>query len=391
MPSRVLLLTFEFPPHPGGIGRYARQIAGELSAHDVEVAVLAARGRASRDAIQEHDAALPFRVTRYPKIPLRPLSVLNRFRVAMAECRRFAPDLSFVCNYGSAHLAGVLRARFGVDYVVMGHGTEFLSHSRGLDRILYVRLLKRARGYLSNSRHTQGIMCDFIGVEKESIRVVPLGADSDVFTPTHEKEAAALRKTLHLEDAFVMLTVGRIGERKGHDVAIRAMAQLAPRHPALRYVIVGQGPLRNDLRRLAAEHGIADRVLFAGFVDDADLPAFYQMADLFVLPSRLTRAGETEGFGIVICEANLMGVPAIGTSGCGIEDALVDGVTGMLVKPDSVTELANALDRFLSDRSLVDTMGKRAREHALANHTWNRTGERTFEYLNSVLRNGSTR
>ena len=383
MLKRLLLLTFEFPPHPGGIGTYAYQMASQLSAHDIDVTVLATRGKASPQAISQHDAELPYRVKRYPDLRPRPLSLLNRFRVAMDECRRFDPDLVLVCNYGSTHIAGVLSARFGVEYVVAGMGSEFLSHYRGIERSAYTRLLKNARGCLAISRYTRGLMCDFLGSSESSIPVITLGADSEVFRATGTDRSQVLRRKYGLEDETVLLTVGRLSERKGQDVAIRAVAQLASRYPELHYVIVGQGPSRESQSRLATELGVQDRVHFAGFVAASDLPGYYEMADLFVLPSRATANGEVEGFGIVICEANLMGIPAVGTSGSGIEDTMVDGVTGFLVKPDSVASLASGIEALVADTSFRHRMGEAAREHAAAKHTWQRTGENTLDYLRS--------
>jgi phosphatidylinositol alpha-1,6-mannosyltransferase len=133
--------------------------------------------------------------------------------------------------------------------------------------------------------------------------------------------------------------------------------------------------------QLAKDLGVEDRIHFAGFVESAELPAHYELADLFVLPSRTTGNGEVEGFGIVISEANLMGLPAVGTSGSGIEDAIVDRVTGLLVEPDSVDAIEAGIEALVSDVSYCHRMGETAREHALANHTWQQTGEKTLEYL----------
>lgn len=381
MLDRLLVLTCELPPQPGGIGTYTHQVARQLTDRGVDVLVLATCGEASPEAVALHDAMAPYSVKRFPQLAFRSLSILNRFRMAMDECRRFDPDLVLVCDYGSTYLARALAARFGVGYVVMGHGSEFLLHRQGIESICYAKSLKRAQGYLANSRYTQRLMCDFMGSDESSVAVIPLGADSDLFQPTDCGQASLLRESLGLHGKTVMLTVGRLWERKGQDVAVRALGELATKYPHLHYVIVGQGTTRDFLAQLAADLGVEDRVHLVGFVPDAELPAYYELADLFVLPSRITEGGAVEGFGIVISEANLMGIPAVGTSGSGIEDAIVDGVTGILVKPDSVADLARGIESLVGDPDYRRTMGESAQQHAVANHTWRQTGARTLEYL----------
>lgn len=384
MLKRVLVLTFEFPPQPGGIGTYAHQVAKGISDRGVEVSLVAACGKVSMESIREHDANLPYRVRRFPRRYLRSVSLLNRFLVAIDECRRFSPDLVLVCNYGATYLAGLLSVLFGVEYVVMGHGTEFLAHQKGVEGKVYTRLLKRARSCLANSRYTRDLMCDAMGVEEQKVEVIPLGADSDLFIPGKGSDVEALRQQVGGPDRFVMLTVGRLSERKGQEVAIRSLAELADEHPSLSYVIVGRGPSLDKLKALAAELGVADRVHFAGMVEDEELPAYYEMADLFVLPSRQTQSGEVEGFGIVVCEAGLMQVPAVGTRGSGIEDAIIDGVTGVLVQPDSHMGLAAAIEEMIVNADRRQELGIAARANAMENHTWDKVGARTVKHLRSV-------
>jgi len=153
------------------------------------------------------------------------------------------------------------------------------------------------------------------------------------------------------------LIVGRLasGERyKGHDPLLEAVARLASEHPTLRLVVAGDGDDRPRLEARAQEHGIADRVRFTGFVDEATLAALYARCALFAMPS------SDEGFGFVYLEAMRAGKACIALARSASAEIVADGETGLLVAP-GVAPLAAALDTLLRDPALAAAMGKAGR------------------------------
>jgi len=174
--------------------------------------------------------------------------------------------------------------------------------------------------------------------------------------------------------AGVILTVGRLIERKGHDIVIRAMARLASEFPAARYVVVGDGPRGPYLRDLVASVALQDRVVFVGEVRKEDLPLYYQAADVFAMVSRAReRQGDVEGFGLVYLEAGACAKPVVAGRSGGVPDAVVDGVTGLLVSPESVEEVADALARLLRDRELAAKLGQAGRQRVEREMNWENT------------------
>jgi phosphatidylinositol alpha-1,6-mannosyltransferase len=150
--------------------------------------------------------------------------------------------------------------------------------------------------------------------------------------------------------------------RKGQDTVIRALPQVAALVPGVRYVIVGDGPMRSHLADLAAATGVASRVDFRGFAADDDLPVLYAAADVFAMVSRhLAAAGDVEGFGIVYLEANAAGRAVVAGRSGGVEDAVIDGETGVMVDPESIDEVAEALIRLLRDDDLRRRLGEQGR------------------------------
>jgi len=175
----------------------------------------------------------------------------------------------------------------------------------------------------------------------------------------------------HLQEKNVVLTIARLVERKGIDVVIKAMPMVLEAIPNVVYLVIGLGPYKGKLERLARDLGLEGRVIFVGHVSDEELPLYYCACDVFVLVSRtLTDKGEMEGFGIVYLEAGACGKPVVAGRGGGVEEAVEDGVTGLLVDPLDVGEIAEAIVRILKDKELAKRLGENGRKKAMKQPDW---------------------
>jgi len=160
-----------------------------------------------------------------------------------------------------------------------------------------------------------------------------------------------------LHNKRVVLSVGRLVQRKGFDRTLEAFAQVAPDHKNTNYAIVGEGPYKDDLLHIAKTLGIENRVQFTGSIDNKELAQWYLRCELFLMPSRELDNNDVEGFGTVFLEANSFGKPVIGGKSGGISDAVVDGETGYLVDPTDVTMIATAMNRLLNEESTAIQLG----------------------------------
>jgi glycosyltransferase involved in cell wall biosynthesis len=202
------------------------------------------------------------------------------------------------------------------------------------------------------------------------VEVVHLGADLAVEDPA----------SLPSRNGEVrIVTVAHLVARKRHEVVLRALASLHPsRRPV--YVIIGDGPLREPLERLAAELGVADRVRFLGQLPNPEAVARAAGCDLFVMP------GVEEPFGVAFVEAMAAGLPAIGSRGeGGPEDIAAAGEGMVLVAPDDIQALAGELDRLCADRDELRRLGAAARRTVAAGFTWERCGEQTIAAYRAAL------
>jgi phosphatidylinositol alpha-1,6-mannosyltransferase len=167
----------------------------------------------------------------------------------------------------------------------------------------------------------------------------------------------------------MILSVGRLVARKGFDLAIRAVAELRAECPGLQYLIAGDGPERSALEQLVREHDLIGRVHFLGHVDEATKWSAYDLCDVFVMPNRVLGGANWEGFGIVFLEAALSGRPSVGGRTGGVSDAIIHDVTGLLVDPESPSELTGALRRLLQEPELRERLGRAGFERARTQFT----------------------
>lgn len=176
----------------------------------------------------------------------------------------------------------------------------------------------------------------------------------------------------------LFLCIGRLAETKGFDTAIRAMGELKKRGLTPRLDMIGDGPDRSALEALAREQGVAEQVAFRGWVAQTELLPLYRRAWLLVAPSRVLANGRRDGIPNVIVEALAMGLPCAGTRAAGLEEAITDGVNGVLAPPDDAVALAAAIEPLLRDPAKLDRMSEAARARILGEFDADRNFERLW-------------
>jgi len=252
-------------------------------------------------------------------------------------------------------------------WVYGGETTDAYKRSRVEERVV-ARLLGGCAYLVTNSPVVTREFLDYGIPEERIIEIIP-AVDSETFSPG--ERPIHLVERFGLEGKRVLLTVSRLTKRKGHDLVLRALALLRDREE-LHYVVVGSGEDRERLESIVEELGLAGRVSFAGRVDDAELPDYYRLCDIYVMPNRevLESTDSVEGFGISFIEANACGKPVIAGRSGGTDAAVVDGVTGYRVDPEDPEELAGRIRRLLDDPETAAEMGRRGRERVLAEFSW---------------------
>ena len=202
---------------------------------------------------------------------------------------------------------------------------------------------------------------------QKMVKIAP-GIDVDHFSP---QNSAQLRKELKIDEKRVIVSVGRLVHRKGQDHLIQAMPEILKRVPDAHILMVGQGPYLSHLKKLVQELNLVDHVSFIGRIQYAQLPQYICAGDIFAMPSRSRFFGlEVEGLGIVYLEASACGLPVIAGSSGGAPDAVLAGVTGMVVDGENNQEIAAGAIKLLQDLPASKAMGLAGREWIIENWRW---------------------
>ncbi|OAA28286.1 phosphatidylinositol alpha-1,6-mannosyltransferase [Frankia sp. EI5c] len=350
---RVLAVTNDFPPRPGGIQAYVHNFASRLPSDEVVVYAPAWRGAA------EFDAAAPFPVVRHPTSLMLPTpDVLRRAReIARAER----------CDtlwFGAAAPLGLLGARLRRDIGVRRVVASTHGHEVGWAALPGSRQVLRRIGsttdvvtYLTD--YTRVRLAPAFGPRPDLARL-PSGVDPDLFRPGEGRDE--MRKRYGLDGRPVVVCVSRLVPRKGQDMLIRALPALRRRVPGAALLLVGGGPYRQELARLVRENDVADHVVLTGSVPWEELPAHYAAGDVFAMPCRSRRAGlEVEGLGIVYLEASATGLPVVAGRSGGAPDAVLDNRTGVVVDGQDLRGLVRAVGDLLADPDRARSMGTAGR------------------------------
>ena len=270
---------------------------------------------------------------------------------------------------GQAHYSLLLPAwaisrQRRIPFGVFTHGLDLLYPQTTRYRTLFNYLLRAADIVFANSGTTERILLD-LEIDKTRVEVIYPSASNDIGRLDNSL-MDSIRDKHGLVGRKCILTVGRLVERKGHDIVLQAMPQILRAVPDAHYVIVGKGESESRLRSLVQQLDIESRVTFVGFVEDAEVAAYYAVCDVFAMISRsIAEKGDIEGFGIVYLEANVMGKPVVAGNSGGVPEAVLHGVTGLLVDPTNVEEVSQAIARLLQDPELACRLGKQGQQRAV--------------------------
>ncbi len=238
---------------------------------------------------------------------------------------------------------GLVAAICGQKFMLTSHGGDLFALRGGAMKILKRWVLTRAKLVTVVSR-TMREECVALGVPAQDVRVRSMGVDTQtLFTPP---------PTTVNEAREGLLYVGRLVEKKGVPILLRAMAILKERGLEPKLTIVGDGPDRGDILQLASELKLDADVVFTGAMSNDKLPDFYRKASIFILPSIVSSDGDQEGLGLVTVEAMACGCPVVASALPAVLDVIDDGINGLLTEPGCAESLAERIASLIANGAL---------------------------------------
>ncbi|WP_375234803.1 glycosyltransferase family 4 protein [Winogradskyella sp.] len=363
--KHIVLLTSEFPPLPGGIGNHAYNLAEYLQQSGYKVSVIADQ----RDSIENEtkfDSELQSNVYRVALKRTRYFMYVKRIWL----CFKLSKSADYLICSGKFPLwiGAILKPIISAKTIAVIHGTEVNFTNPKLKKSINSSL-NRFDKIIAVSSFTKALVDDLI---LKNITVIPNGFS---VSRLEDNNTDILELVGHPK----LLTVGNVTERKGQANVIKHLPDLIKKYPDLHYHCVGFETEADACVDLAKSLDVFEYVTFHGHVTHKQLKSFYENADICVMLSKTMQTGDVEGFGIALIEANHFGLPTIGAKGCGIEDAVSNEKSGLLIDGQDSKEFVNAVIMILDNKATYEKGAKSWSEL----HQWQHIIKHYIDFIDS--------
>jgi phosphatidylinositol alpha-1,6-mannosyltransferase len=380
----TLVVTNDFGPRSGGIETFIHGLLTQASKNQQRNFVVLTSLQTPQSEVTKFDQKMweenRIKVIRDTAKVLLPTPRLAKKAIDLFVAHK-CENVIFGASAPLGLLAKSLRKAGAKHIVALTHGHEVWWARMPLFSATLRRIGAQADQMTYLGEFTRGAVANALLREDHSKLVhLPPGVDLSHFAPA--AKSVELQKKWGIEDAPVIVSIGRLVARKGSDQLIKAMPEVLQQFPKSKLLLVGTGNYQKRLEKLVCNLKVQDSVIFTGRVEHDLLPDYYRLGDIFAAPCRSRYGGlEVEGLGIVYLEASACGVPVIAGKSGGAPDAVLDGKTGLLVNGRDHREVGAALIKLLSDLPLRQKMGADGRVWMEQLWSWEGIGARFEEII----------
>lgn len=368
--KKILFITSEFPPGPGGIGNHAWNLAQNLN-KSVQLDVLTISDYIDKNDAEAFDSESDLNIFRFKRYPFHLLTLLHRIYQIVKSVLLNKYTHCILSGYFSIFMSPMIKF-INIRLRIIGvlHGSELLQTNSFL--ILWVKFsLKTLTSIISVSNYTKGLLPFQVSKKQKNI-VIPNGVNNKIKLYSIESN-----QKISFRGSPCLLTVGSISHRKGQINLVHALPKIKLFFPDVHYHCVGLPFDKGNIVKIAKKLNVLENISFHGFIENNKLASIYKQADILIMLSQNKIESSAEGFGIAILEANLFGVPTIGSIKTGIEDAVENNKTGILVDPYSSVEIIDAMKLILDNHGYY---GERAKDWA-SKHSWENIADKYLKVI----------
>ncbi len=350
MNIRTLLVTKEYPPFKGGIANYYYNLASHFPYHETFLVL--------ENNDSKLDSGRGFFSWRHAFSEIY-------WKIKNAKINRVLVGHILPLGTVVYFLSFILPFK----YFVFLHGLDLSSALKiPRKRKIAALILKRAEKVIAANSFVSFNLLQTLPDLRGRVVVINPGLPKD-HPFVSDKEKGALKDEYNLNNKTVLFSLGRLVKRKGFDYTIEALKKMSSEDlENLIYVIAGTGPESESLRALVPDN-LRNKILFLGEISEDLKWQWLAICDIFIMPAR-DIDGDYEGFGIVYLEANLFSKPVIAGRAGGVIDAVIDGLNGLLVNPENVDDIKEAVLKLKNNPDLAVKLGEAGRERVQANFNW---------------------
>ncbi len=289
-----------------------------------------------------------------------------------------AADADIVyCHFGQNGLLAVMLKQIGIikgKIITVFHAADITSYVNRHGKDVYHPLFREGRLFLTVSEFGKNILLA-LGCDRDKVLVHHMGVNVDRFIPAKQRDSSRIR----------LLTVARLVEKKGIVYGIDAVSKLLKVYPNVEYRIVGDGPLKSQLKRYINELKISDKVYLVGGKNQEEIIKLMQESHVFIMSSITDTHGATEGIPVVLMEAMAMKMVVVATRHAGIVELVEDGKTGFLVEEKDVDAIVNRLEYIIGHKDEYVQIGEAARSFIVQHFNIKRLNKLLGKYFLSVV------
>lgn len=388
--AKVLLITKLFPPEIGGVPNYYYNLLQNCNVISCTVLTKKNIGVDYYDKELAKRGIKIIRINGFPKkygININITWLLSVFRIVFYLTKESIRNKISVVIVGQSDFFLSLccflnKIITGKPYIIFLHGEEIpvgKFKSTNALKLFY----SNAQNVFCNSEFTSHKFKHFLNIIKDPLIINP-GVEERFLGVLESSRTQILQRKLKLFNKRIIYTIARLDERKGQDMVIKALSVIINQFPDLIYLIGGKGPRLAYLKELVESMHLTQHVIFLGLVPQDELVLYHQLGEIFIMPNRMLQGGDTEGFGISFLEANAVGNPVIGGKCGGSVNAIIDQVTGFLVDPENVEEIADKVILLLKDKALAKMMGKKGRLRVQNDFRWPMLSSQFEQLINKL-------
>jgi phosphatidylinositol alpha-1,6-mannosyltransferase len=371
MNKKVLVLTENFPPISGGSGRWFWELYSRLPKEQYLILAEDIQGAADFDKTHQLNILrMPLKSTEwgfksisglkfYWRVFRQIKKIIKQHQITHIHCGR-------VIHEGVT--AWLLKLITGIPYLCYVHGEDVeTAATSGEHNLMVKQVCKHADILICNSQNSANIVQRLDYAQNDKIQVLHPGVDSITFIPAAPDPI--FQQNVGWQDRKVVITVGRLQERKGQDMMIRALAELVEDMPDILYAIIGRGDCREALEELSNSLSLQQHVMFMDELSDEQMIQCYQQCDVFILPNR-TINNDIEGFGMVLVEAQSCGKVVIAGDSGGTRETMKLNESGYIIDCAQPSLIAQTVKRLLDNPDKLKAMGTCARQHVVDTLDW---------------------
>jgi phosphatidylinositol alpha-1,6-mannosyltransferase len=363
---RRLIITLEYPPQIGGIATYIYNLASHLPAQDTVVYAPIEKNQNEYDArnLWKTYRLNPYWSFVWPKwlrLFFQITTLVNQEKIEMLYINHVLPV---------GYVAYLIKKFKKIPYTLFLHGTDIESaiiHKS--KRRNFIKICREAQLVVVNSNFLKNKLLTIVE-NLNNVRVLyPCPSDSFLEAPIDELEISSLKSRLALSGKKVILTVARMAEGKGFPHMVRMLPEILNKVPNVVWLVIGDGPKSKEVFQMVQKNSLQNVVRFLGNIDPQELYKYYHLADLFVLLTHKDESHE-EGWGTVFLEAAACGLPVVAGRVGGVEEAVVDGQTGVVVEVYQDQSVIPAIVSMLNNSEISKKMGEFGKERVKNNFRW---------------------